>query len=77
MAAGLDGEDEEDLAFWDITNGSKYARLDDDLTRTAGEAQITDGNELLLQKPVRQTACSAFEHLMPSALAVVERCIRC
>ena len=37
-----------------IRAGAKFARLDDDLTRTADEAQITDGNELLLQKPVRQ-----------------------
>jgi len=67
VAAGLEAEDEEDLAFWDVTNGAKYARLDDDLLRTAEEAQITEGNELLLQEPVREASChSAFE-----------QCLRC
>ena len=51
VAAGLDPK--EELSLWDVFKGALTACLDDDMARTAEEAHITDGNGLLLQKPVR------------------------
>jgi hypothetical protein len=51
VAAGLDPK--EELSLWDVFKGALTACLDDDMARTAEDAHITDGNGLLLQKPVR------------------------